>query len=789
MIGQTISHYKILEKLGEGGMGVVYKALDTKLDRVVALKFLPHHLTANDAEKARFLQEARAAATLNHTHVCTIYRIDEHEGQQFIEMEYVEGVTLRKKIPVQKLDELLTYAVHIGEALSEAHSKGIVHRDVKAENIMVSTKNQIKVMDFGLAKLKGSLKLTRTSSTVGTLAYMAPEQIQGGEVDARSDIFSFGIVLFEMLTGKTPFRGEHEAAMMYSILNEDPESVLKYRPDLSPEFDRIIHRALEKEPEDRYQSVADMVSELRREQKKSSRVTRPSVAETSSLHPPSSYEQSKVAPTSLVRKKPIVLTAAGILLIIGAVLLYLFFSRQEQAIDSLAVLPFENIGASSEQEYLADGVTESIINNLTKISSLRVVPRSTVFRFKGKEMDIQDIGSKLNVSAVLSGRITHRGQALDVQVDLIDIKRESQLWGNRYESNAADLLTLQERITSDVSSKLGIGLSTETREKLTKRSTDNTQAYQLYLQGRYYWNKRTAAALERAIDYFNQAIALDSTYALAYSGLADCYIIQSQYSGIPTRITIPETQKAARRALKLDNSLAEAHTTLAFSYFEEWKYREAEQEFKQALSLNPRYATTYHWYNIMLVRTGRVDEAWPIIQQGRELDPFSQVITLNVGIIPFMRGQFEEALQYFKKTIELDPSFAIGYAWMGHTNNRLRNYPEAQAQFEKALELSGRSSECIGYLGYFYGKRGKREDALKLLKENQERYRAGTGSAYNIARIYAGLGDKEKALEWLERDFHDKSTWITALSEEYMWDDVRSDPRFIELTKKVGLVK
>ncbi|MBI1806390.1 MAG: protein kinase, partial [Ignavibacteria bacterium] len=676
----------------------------------------------------------------------------------------------------------------IGEALQAAHAKGIVHRDVKCENIMLTSDGRIKVMDFGLAKLKGSLKLTRTSSTVGTLAYMAPEQIQGGEVDARSDIFSFGVVLFEMLTGYLPFRGEHEAAMMYSIVNEEPESILKHRPDLSPEIDRIIKRALEKDPEDRYQSVADMVSELRHEQKKSSRVVRPSVAETTPAHP-APPETSPIATRKPARKKKtIFLAGGGVALFVIALLVYLFTGRR-QAIDSLAVLPFENVGASSEQEYLADGLTESVINNLTKISSLRVVPRSTVFRFKGKEMDIQDIGSKLNVSAVLAGRLTHRGQALDVQVDLIDIKRESQLWGNRYQSSVADLLTLQEQITNDVSSKLGIGLSSETREKLAKRSTDNTQAYQLYLQGRYYWNKRTAVALERAVNYFNQAIDLDSTFALAYAGLADCYIIQSQYAGIPTRITLPLTQANAQRALELDNSLAESHTTLAFSYFEQWKYEDAEREFKQAISLNPRYPTAYHWYNILLARTGRIDEASVIIKQGHDLDPYSPIITLNMGAIHFIRRQFEEALPYFKKCVELDPSFAVGYAWTGLTFERMKNYQDALPQLQKAVELSGRSSECLSYLGYFYGRVGKKDEALKLLKENEERYRAGTGAAYNIARIYAGLSEKQKVLELLEQDYRDHSTWINSLNSDFVWDDVRSDQRFVELTKKVGLMK
>jgi serine/threonine-protein kinase len=787
MIGQTISHYKILEKLGEGGMGVVYKAQDTKLDRMVALKFLPANASVNAETKARFLQEAKAAAALNHNNICTIHGVDEVDGKMFIVMEYIEGGTLREKLPYAKIDDAVTVAIQIGEALQDAHSKGIVHRDIKADNIMLTSKGQAKVMDFGLAKLKGSLKLTKTSSTVGTLGYMAPEQIQGGAVDSRSDIFSFGVLLFEMLTGKLPFRGEHEAAMVYSIVHEQPESLTKYIPDAPSGLVHVLGRALEKDPEDRYQSVADMVSELRRGQKKTTRVLRSSAADQAPQRSSAAREESTQAAVPATRKKTIIIAAISVIAVL-AVLYNMFIGRQ-QAIASLAVLPFENIGASPDQEYLSDGVTESIINSLTRISSLRVIPRSTVFRFKGKEMDIQDIGTKLNVGAVLSGRITHRGEVLEVQVDLIDIKRESQLWGNHYQSSKGDLLSLQQQITNDVSSKLGIGLSSETREKLAKRSTDNTQAYQLYLQGRYYWNKRTAVALERAIDYFKQAIALDSTYALAHSGLADTYIVQSQYSGIPTSITIPLTQKSARRALALDNSLAEAHTTLAFSYFEEWKYDEAEREFKQSLLLNPRYATTYHWYNIVLVRTGRIDEASAMIQQARELDPFSPVIALNVGAIALARKQYDEALRYFEKSFELDPSFASGYAWAGVANEKLKKYSEAQAQLEKAVELSGRSSESIAYLGWFYGKRGMRTEALKLLKENEQRYHAGTGAAYNIARIYAGLGEKGKVLELLEQDIRDHSTFSGQLLTDDVWDDIRTEPRFVALMKKVGLVK
>jgi eukaryotic-like serine/threonine-protein kinase len=795
MIGTTISHYKILEKLGEGGMGVVYKAQDTKLDRTVALKFLPSHVSVNAETKARFLQEAKAAAALNHNNICTIYGVDESDqpdtsglagGKMFIAMEYIDGGTLREKLPYPKVEDAVSIAIQIGEALQEAHSKGIVHRDIKADNIMLTSKGQAKVMDFGLAKLKGSLKLTKTSSTVGTLGYMAPEQIQGGTVDNRSDIFSFGVLFFEMLTGRLPFRGEHEAAMVYSIAHEQPELLTKFIPDAPAGLTHILGRALEKDPEDRYQSAADMVSELRRTQKKTTRVVRSSVTDNAVDHS-ARDDRGATSPHRRMSKRTIAIAALSLIALL-AVATYLFIGRQ-QAITSLAVLPFENIGASADQEYLSDGVTESIINNLTKISSLRVVPRSTVFRFKGKEIDIQDVGTKLNVGAVLSGRITHRGQVLDVQVDLIDIKRESQLWGNHYESSMSDLLSLQKQITKDVSSKLGIGLSTETREKISKHTTDNTQAYQLYLQGRYYWNRRTAIALERAIDYFKQAIAVDSTYALAYSGLADTYIIQSQYSGIPTHITLPLTHQSARRALELDNSLAEAHTTLAFSYYLEWKYDEAEREFKQAIALNPRYATTYHWYEIMLARMGRLDEAAAMIQKAQELDPFSPVITLNVGVIALQRKQYDEAMRLLNKSIELDPSFAPAYIYSGLTYELLKKYSEAQTAYEKGTELSGRSSESISFLGNFYAKRGMRTEALKLVKENEQRYHAGTGSAYNIARIYVGLGEKEKVFELLEQDVRDHSTWSGMLLTDWAWESVRTDPRFVALMKKVGLVK
>ncbi len=519
MIGQTISHYKILEKLGEGGMGVVYKAQDTKLDRIVALKFLPPHLSSSEQEKARFLQEAKAASALNHPNVCTIYGIEEFDGQQFIEMEFVDGVTLRQRLPIQKQSEAINYAIQIGDALQEAHSKGIVHRDIKAENIMVNQKNQIKVMDFGLAKLKGSMKLTRTSSTVGTLAYMSPEQIQGGEVDSRSDLFSFGILLFEMLTGRTPFRGEHEAAVLYSIVNEPPESLLKLRPDCSPELERIIGRAIEKDPEDRYQSAADFVSELRRVQKQSAKVSR-TVTKEISVAPldPAKSDTSAVASSAPRPKRKRQFMVVGIILIVlaaSAVSYFSFFNKKE-TIDSIAVLPFENVGADPNTEYLSDGITESLINTLSQLSHLSVKSRSSVFHYKGKDIDPQKAGKELGVKAVLTGSVTQRGDNLQISAELVDVSNDNHIWGDQYNKKLADILTVQEIISKEISQNLSLKLGGEDEKKLEKHATENTEAYQLYLKGRFYWNKRKADDLQKAIDYYNEAIAKDSTYALAY---------------------------------------------------------------------------------------------------------------------------------------------------------------------------------------------------------------------------------------------------------------------------------
>ncbi|OLD75136.1 MAG: hypothetical protein AUI33_05735 [Ignavibacteria bacterium 13_1_40CM_2_61_4] len=790
MIGQTISHYKILEKLGEGGMGVVYKAEDLKLKRIVALKFLPLHLTTAPEKRARFEQEAQAASALNHPNVCHINAIEEYEGQQLIDMEFVDGVTLRRNIPFQKLQDALGYAIQIGEALNEAHGHGIVHRDIKCDNIMVNSKNQIKVMDFGLAKLKGTMKLTHTSSTVGTLAYMAPEQIQGGKVDARSDIFSFGVVLFEMLAGKTPFRGEHEAAIMYSLLNEEPESIAKFRPDLSLELDRIIHRSLEKDPEDRYQHIDDMVSELRHLQKQSSKVVHPSPGD---VKIPASPEIKTTASGSIdrtaTRRRIAVFggTALGIVVLAAAAYL-LFVGRQtggEKQIESIAVLPFTNVGADPNTEYISDGITENIINNLTRLHKVRVIPRSTAFHYKGSELDPQKIGSELHVSAVLTGRVTQRGENLNIQSELVDVLQQAQLWGKQYQQKLTDILGMQDEISRDIAAQLQLQLSGEEQKNLTKRGTNNVEAYELYLKGRYYWNKRDAENIKRGIQFFSQAIEKDSQYALAYAGLADSYV--SPPLLLAPREVIPKAKAAALKALEIDNQLAEPHAALAYAKLRfDFDPSGAEKEFNRAFELNPNYSIAHQWHGFYFMTLGRFEEAFAEERQALKLDPLSLVINASSGWVFYYARHYDEAIQQCRKTLELDPNFHIALWILGKCYEKKGMYQEAIAAFQKVIASSG-NTDVMAALGHTYATMGRRDEAEKVIRQLKDLSRNSYIGRYSLGEIYIALNRKEEAFQQLQEALEEHDFQLIHVKVDPWLDSLRSDHRFLELLTKVGL--
>jgi eukaryotic-like serine/threonine-protein kinase len=792
MIGQTVSHYRIVEKLGEGGMGVVYKAEDLKLTRTVALKFLPHALRADEPERVRFLQEARAAAILNHPNICTIHDIQEFDEHQFIVMEYVEGRTLRVASPMQKMQEALACAIAIGEALQEAHNKGIVHRDVKADNIMLNGRNQVKVMDFGLAKLKGSLKLTQTSSTVGTLAYMAPEQLHGGEVDARSDIFSFGAVLFEMLTGRMPFKGEHEAAVMYSIVNEPPESLLKYRPDLPAELERIIDRALEKDPEDRYQHVDDMVSELRRINKQSTKVSRRPAADPKgeSLQAlPTGGETVDVLPPKASRHSLWMWSVfAGIVVV--AVAVYLLYFTGHRVIDSIAVLPFVNASADSSTEYLSDGITESLINGLSGLPNLGVMSRSSVFRYKGRDTDPQEVGKALGVKAVLIGRVSQRGDNLLISTELVEVSSNRHIWGDQYNRKLSDILNVQEEIARDISRKLSVTLGGEEEKKLTRRATENTQAYQLYLKGRFYWNKRKADDFQKAIEQFNQAIEIDPNFALAYAGLASSYVLLPEYAGFLPRDILPKAKAAAQKAAELDPALAEPHAVLGLMKFTfEWDWEGAEREFKRAIEVSPNYPTTHQWYSECLRLQGKSQEALAEITRAQELDPLSPIININMGESFAAMHQEERAIEQFKKVLELDPmtgameDLGMIYAHQGNLDAALSEL-RAMRRVLGEDKLYG-----LGSLGFVSAKAGNNDEALAILNRLLAFAKKGSAVSVQIAMVHTGLGEKDKAFQWLEKGYSQQESMLTYLKIEPVWDDLRSDPRFTALLRKIRLEK
>jgi len=804
MTGETISHYKILEKLGEGGMGVVYKAHDTKLDRTVALKFLPAHLSASEEDKSRFLQEARAAASLSHPNICTIFAIEEYteEGEAgsrfFFAMEYLEGKTLRHGMKGVGIQRALDIGHQVAEGLAAAHDKGIVHRDVKAENIMSRPAGRVQIMDFGLAKVRGGSALTKAGSTVGTIGYMSPEQIQGMDVDHRADIFSLGVLLYEMATGNLPFSGVHDAAIMYEIVNVQPKNPAELQPDIPNELVRIILKCLAKDSEERYQSARDIAVDLKVLRKRSgsgvsttitaavpepgSSGSRPEISQPT---PPPSGGASVVAPN----RKPVIYGIVGFMVIITVAILWFMLGRGPAGtISSMVILPFENVGADPDLEYLSDGVTEAIINKVSRIPDLRVIPRSASFRFKGSGKDPKTIGEELSVDAVLSGRVVQRGDQLDLTLELIDVKEYSQLWGESYKRTMNDLMTVQEEIVDEVKNRIRPGAVTSA-DGAEKTETTNPAAYRLYLQGKFHWNKRTTPDLERALSYFNQAIALDPGFARAHLGLAETYLLQGQYSD--KRETDMETlaESAANISLDLDNTLGEAHAALGMIREGRWDWEGAEREFKLAIEKAPEYATSYHWYCIYLNIMGRRDEALTVIRKGVELDPYSPIILVNLADAYLKRDDFVSAMEVIRQILEIEPQFYFARIWQTAVFQGTGRTQEGLDVLDR-MKLQGLSSLSLGFVGHYYARLGapaKADSVMGMMLGDPTKQ---APDPVSIAMIYAGLGNADSVMVWLQKAM-DQPQKTRTLAMTTSWREfrmIKNDPRYIALMKKLGVM-
>jgi serine/threonine protein kinase/Tfp pilus assembly protein PilF len=768
MVGQNISHYRVLQKLGDGGMGVVWAADDTRLGRRVALKFLPEELEKDPAALERLKREAQAASSLNHPRICTIYDIDAENGRHFIVMEFLDGQTLKHHILKSgfQIPEMVELASQIADALEAAHARGIMHRDIKPANIFITGRGLIKVLDFGLAKFTrtGRLRaanaqrsssaplspteevLTGSGIAIGTMPYMSPEQIRGDDLDARTDLFSFGAVLYEMATRRMAFHGTTVDDVTDKILNREPVNPAQINPALPGALLAIIHKALEKQRSLRYQTASDLLADLQRLKR--------------------DIESGRQKDSDGATPIP----------------------RATKTIDSLAILPLANETQDPETDYLSDGITEMLINNLSQLPKLRVLPRSTVFRYKGRELDPITLGRELGVRAVLAGRVVHRADTLTIKVELVDAARQAHLWGGNFSRKLDDIFAVQEEIAQQISEHMGLHLSPQEKKKLAARDTVNREAYQAFLRALYFWNKWTPTSSWRALEHCREAIEEDPAYAPAHAVMADCYTSLAVFGDLPAKEAFSKAKAAASKAVEMGPSLSDAHLAVGLiNLYFDWDWVNAEKHLRRAVDLSPHSARAHYGLSLWLLVQQRQQEAIQEADCALELDPLSLPMNFNVGYLNYFAGNNDRAIEQFERILEMDASFVQASLILSPAYMRKGLLPKALATIEKALPQSGNWSSLRGMLGVVHAGSGRANEARQILEELKKEGASVPLLSYWAAIISNALQDKEQALDWLEKACEERVGLLVLLKVASGFRNLSQEPRYQAILQRIGL--